>query len=429
MSKMSKNFLAGFISVFILCTASYASDWTGYFAVDWDAVGDYTSEKLDDVSQFFSGLFGHDDKKTVSSPDENEKLPPYLASDWDKLTDSLSDALQLRDKHEKLPKSSWLPFTEDQKSNAEKINALLDIALKILINGEAGDMRREAIELRSKLAKQRIELDDLRNKRINAPESSYLFWELTRGKADKKIAELEKEIKDGENRIKSVNSKLTESLKEIGLELDETQIDILLNSVTGDDLMKNSIVFSNVKIVVEKLEELSQNETNSFEITRRYTGMYLVLNDLLIHTQEELVRKIDNEYKPELALIIKEAEKLRKDALTKSNQNVYSKAQRESFAANAKSNAITVQVANLYRELLESQRLSTSESIKSLKLNRDLAENTYRTVRSSGELRGLIHSGLSLFDSIGTLSMPELKIFESGAMRLEFDEINRRLKK
>ena len=69
------------------------------------------------------------------------------------------------------------------------------------------------------------------------------------------------------------------------------------------------------------------------------------------------------------------------------------------------------------------------DSIKSLRLNRDLAENTYRTVRSSSELRRLIHSGLEAFDTVTNITMPELKIFESGIMRSEFDEINRRLKK
>ncbi|MBQ6001352.1 MAG: hypothetical protein IJL18_00690, partial [Synergistaceae bacterium] len=72
-------------------------------------------------------------------------------------------------------------------------------------------------------------------------------------------------------------------------------------------------------------------------------------------------------------------------------------------------------------------RLSVMNSIKSLRLNRDLAENTYRTVRSSGELRRLIRSGLEAFDTVTNLEMPELRIFESGAMRAEFDEINRRL--
>ena len=202
-----------------------------------------------------------------------------------------------------------------------------------------------------------------------------------------------------------------------------------MNSVTGDDLLQNGVVFDNVKKIVVKLEELAQNDSNSLDITRRYSGLYLVLNDLLIYTQDELIKKIDLSYKPSLAAIIKEAGELQRDAQNKSRNRAYTQAQRDSFIQNAESNALTLKVANLYVKLLDQQRNATLESIRSLKLNRDLAENTYKTVRSSGELRGLIHSGLSLFDTINALKMPELKIFESGAMRLEFEEINRRLKK
>ena len=413
---MSKKFFASLVLVLVLCGGAYASDWTSYFHIDFDKVGGY-----------ISGLFGKDKKDNNA---QDEILPQHLASDWDSLTEKLTDALKLRDKNDSLPKSSWIPFKEDQKSNAKKINALLDAAMKILVNGKAGDMRREAGELREKLSAQRIELDELRNKRINAPESSYAFWRMTKDKADKKINELENEIKNGEQRLKDINENLASALKNIGLELDGKQTEILLNSVTGDDLLKNTIIFSNVKSIVTKLEALSQNETNSLEITRRYTGMYLVLNDLLIHTQEELVKKIDGEYKPKLNLIAAEAQTLRKDALARSTRKAYTPEQRKSFQANAKSNEMTIQVANLYGDLLNSQRESTIKAIKNLKLNRDLAENTYRTVRSSGELKGLIHSGLSLFDALDSgLAMPELKIFESEVMRLEFEEINRRLKK
>ena len=157
--------------------------------------------------------------------------------------------------------------------------------------------------------------------------------------------------------------------------------------------------------------------------------MYLVLNDILIHTQEELIRKMDNDYKPRLSELIKDAEALRKQALRRSNDKAYTSSQRKSFALNAKSNATTIEAARLYGELIESQKSSLMKSIRALMLNRDLAENTYKTVRSSGELRGLIHSGLNAFDAVNRLSMPELKIFESGTMRAEFDEINRRLKR
>ena len=419
----------------MLNSAAFASsDWTSYFQIGFDEISGYVTDLFksdkDDKKDENSTIVSEEPKPVEKKAEKNEEiLPEKIAADWDELTEDLTGALKLRDKNESLPKSSWNPFKEDQKDNAKKINKLLDAAMKILVNGEAGDMRKEAGELRDSLAKKRIELDDLRNKRISAPESSYAFWTLTRDKADKKISELENDIKKGEERLKNINAELTDSLKKIGLELDESQTEILLNSVTGDDLLKNAIIFSNVKGVVTKLETLSQNDTNSLEVTKRYTGMYLILNDLLILTQDELIKKIDGNYKPKLNLIISEAKNLRKDALSKSNNKAYTLDQRKSFAANAKSNEMTIQVANLYNELLNSQRSGALDSLKSLKLNRDLAENTYRTVRSSGELKGLIHSGLSLFDSIDGLTMPELKIFESEVMRLEFEEINRRLRK
>lgn len=427
---MRKKLLAAAVMVCVLGSQAYATDWSSYLKFDWESVSGYASEKWNDATDYVSGLFAKKSEDvTPSEKVSGDNLPGTIASGWDKLTGTLGKALNLRDKQDSLPSKSWIPFMEDKESNAKKINSLLDTALSILVNGEAGDVRKTASAIRESLTKQRNELDELRNKRITAPESSRLPWKLTKSKADERIAQLQEEIADSEEALVTINTKLTEALKKIGLELDEKQTDILLNSVTGDDLLNNTIVFANVKVVVAKLEELAQNDTNTLEITRRYTGMYLVLNDLLLHTQEELVRKIDGEYKPKLNGIITEADNLRKEALAKSNQDIYSKEQRKGFASNAQSNAMTIQVAKLYTELLDSQRAGTMESIKSLRLNRDLAENTYKTVRSSGELRGLIHSGLKLFDAVDTLKMPELKVFESGVMRIEFDEINRRLKK
>ncbi|MBR1486823.1 MAG: hypothetical protein IJ597_06170 [Synergistaceae bacterium] len=433
---MKKFFLAVLIlSVVFNSLPALATEWTSYFQIGWDEITNsvtdlFTSDKDENKEEN-----NKTEEKTPAasikneSPQQSENLPPKITSDWGNLTENLTEALKLRDKNESLPESSWNPFKEDKESNTKKINKLLDAAMKILVGSEAGDLRKEAGLLRESIAKKRVELDEMRNKKINAPESSYAFWTVTREKAEKKISELENEIKNGEVRLNNITAELTRELEKQGLELDETETEILLNSVTGDDLLRNAIIFSNVKSVVAKLETLSQNETNSFEITKRYTGMYLVLNDLLILTQDEFIKKIDGEYKPKLNLIIGEAEALRKTALSKSNNKNYTPDQRKSFAANTKSNEMTIKVAKLYGDLLNSQRASTLESLKSLNLNRDLAENTYRTVRSSGELKNLIHSGLNLFDSIDGLKMPELKIFENDTMRLEFEEIDRRLRK
>ena len=398
-------------------------------AFDWDDISQYATDTWDGITDYVMGWFSPDN--TTPSGEivtvKDGTLPDNIADDWDKLTGSLDDALVLRDKQESLPDSSW--FGEDKVSNSQKINELLDRAVMILSGGEAGSTRSNAVKLRAKISSLRTELDTLRNERITAPESTYFFWRNTKSKIDAKISETENAISRTETEISALTAKLSQELHEIGLDLTEAQTDILINSVTGEDILQNTIIFDNVKAVVTKLEELSQQDNNSLEITKRYTGMYLVLNDLLIHTQEELVRKVNADYKPKLTEIMREAENLRRDALSKSRNKAYTSSQRQAFSQNAKSNETTIEAARLYGKLLDSQKLSLMTSIKALRLNRDLAENTYRTVRSSGELRGLIHSGLNAFDSITNLSMPELKVFEGVIMREEFDEINRRLAK
>ncbi|MBQ6664641.1 MAG: SAM-dependent DNA methyltransferase, partial [Synergistaceae bacterium] len=263
-------------------------------ATVWDDFSGYVSNAWNDFTGYVMSWFNDDEKPVI--PGDN--LPGNIAGNWDRLSGTLNDALTLRDKQETLPDSTWMPFTEDKASNGKKINELLDRALVILSGGNAGNARADAVRLRARISTLRTELDELRNNRITAPESTYMLWRKTKPKIDAEIAEKEREISRTEAEMSSINSRLTEELRGIGLELTEAQTDILLNSVTGEDILQNTIIFDNVRSVVSKLEELSQKDTNTLEITKRYTGMYLVLNDILIHTQEELIRKMDNDYKP-----------------------------------------------------------------------------------------------------------------------------------
>ncbi|MBQ8691750.1 MAG: hypothetical protein IJ520_01235 [Synergistaceae bacterium] len=390
-----------------------------------DDAAQTVSSGWDAVTGVFTGSTPEQEIQNASN--DQGKLPEYISDEWDKLTNNLLKALDLKDENETLPESAW--FGKDKNSNNKRINKLLDIAVKILMQGNPIDLRKQAAELRAKGADLRAEADKLRNKRITAPEKSKMPWGDTRSSIDKNLAELEQSIKDNENALKQLDESLAGAMREIGLELTQEQIDVLLSSVTGDDLLQNTVIFANVKKVVEKLADLSKGDNNNLDINRRYTGMYLVLNDLLIYTQSGLVQKIDKDYRPRLEKIITEADAVRRDALSKSRSKNYNDAQRSTFKLNAEANEMTIKVARLYIELLKTQRTSINNNLKDLIKNRDVAESTYRTVKSSGDLRNLIHSGLELFDSIHSLSMPELQPFESDAMRREFEEINKRLKK
>ncbi|GHS95914.1 hypothetical protein AGMMS50276_13330 [Synergistales bacterium] len=427
-----------FIGLFVFCGMSEASvgivaDPLPYARWIWDLA-------VESGSELWNWAW---ESKSTESVSADAAMPRQLASDWGKLSSTLKDTLELRDKQETLSDAVW--FGENKRSNAAKIDALLEKAIGILLQGDAEELRRESIRLRDvEIPAMRGERDELRNKLVSAPESSKMSWVLkipgaselpgaslvmTRSDIEARIAEIDARIKSKESALTEIRAKIAASLRDMGMKLDDTQIDILLTSVTGEDLFQNTIIFTNVKHVVEKLSELSREDIDNLELTRRYTGMYLVLNDILIATQEGFIEKIDKTYKPQIAAIRASAEKLRSDAARYAVSDVYTESQKKAFSVNAQANAMTVRVANLYAELLDGQKKTVTNGLADLRLNRRVAENTYRTVQSTGDLRALIRSGLNLFDSMQSLLMPQIQPFENDAIRKEFEEINRRLKR
>ena len=184
-----------------LSVRAECADWTSYFRFEWPEWLTW---------------------KTEASTDP-------VSDNWDNLTDKLGRTLELRDKQETLPKTSWIPFRDNQKRNAERINALLDEAVNILMNSEAHEIRKNAAELRDTLTKQRTELDSLRNKRITAPEKSSLPWVMTKAKADEKIARLQEEIVDTERRLTADIGTFPERLKPISRNPHLTDLDTAIN--------------------------------------------------------------------------------------------------------------------------------------------------------------------------------------------------------
>ncbi|GHV45600.1 hypothetical protein FACS1894204_05150 [Synergistales bacterium] len=330
------------------------------------------------------------------------------------------------ERRESLPEAAY--FREDKVSNAKKLNSIRSEMMEILLQDDAIALYKESKVIRAKIPALQVERDALRNNLISARDSSWLPWEKTRGKIEERLALLDKEIADARARELTLRGEIALSLRDMGIGLDEAQIDTLLSSSMDDDLIQNAAVFTNVKKIVEKLGELSGNSSDSISITLRYAGMYLALNDLLIYTQKELVRKIDSDYKPRVAVISREAAALREEALRGASDRKFTDQQRSAFDANARANATTISAAVVYTKFLDSQRRNSLRSLENLERNFALAANTHKTVKNASDLQGVIRSGLALFDSLQSLTMPDIQPFENEAIKREFEEISRRLK-
>ncbi|MBQ8693920.1 MAG: hypothetical protein IJ520_12365, partial [Synergistaceae bacterium] len=137
---------------------------------------------------------------------------------------------------------------------------------------------------------------------------------------------------------------------------------------------------------------------------------------------------IDNDYMPRLKELIDENALLRAEA-EKGRMTKYKniEQQRQLQILLAKQDK-TLEAGQFYMKLLEAQRKEAEHQIEIFEDNRELADLAYNIEQNALGMIDLVNTGFLHFDSIKTMAMPSLQIFEDDAAAKELEVINARLK-
>lgn len=352
-------------------------------------------------------------------------LPEAVMSEWENLTGTLAEATVLREKQKRLPESSWLGA--DRQKTGAKIAKLLRRAQGILLSSETLKLVDRSEEIKERLPKLYQRIEEYKNKRIGAPQKSYNPFVKTVKDCDETIAEAEKDVKRLRGELAQIRDAIAAELRGWGLKLTDAQTDVLFSSVVGDSLLRNAVIFENVKGVTAQLTQLMAQNKDDTSIARKYYGMYVTLIDVLLDTQYGFVNKIDGEWRPQVKKISEGAAASLKEARAALNRSDFSADQKAIFRSNAASNEMTVKAAEQYLKLLDNQKASVQNCIRSIERDREVAANTYATVQHISDMNAVIQSGMQLFDMLAAMQLPEIQAFDSSGVRREFDEITRRL--
>ena len=175
---------------------------------------------------------------------------------------ALDSALDFFDDKEKLPAEQELKFYDflsaNKESHERKIEGYLDTAAEALGLSSISDRRIRIGELRDKMAAQRKKITLYERKKISAPDKTYNPLSVTKTGYQKKIDSAKSGIEGLELSIASEKEALVAELKRIGMDLDEEKIDLLLESITGDEFVRVSIIFDNAKAFALELEQLTE---------------------------------------------------------------------------------------------------------------------------------------------------------------------------
>ncbi|MFQ5639861.1 MAG: hypothetical protein ACE5IR_17925 [bacterium] len=340
----------------------------------------------------------------------------------------LNGALDRVDKHKDLPRSAW--FSEDQGSNVKEIRKLLDEMIEILGISDINGYRQEISSLEQNIQESKEKIVEYNQKKITAPKDSFfglhdIPFRVTKKGYQNRVEGQYELIDEYEKRIEDIGSQLAAELSKIGLALTGEQLDLLLSSVVGNDMISMSIVFNNVREITIELEKLTNESGENVDAARRYYGVYTVLLRVLDRMQKKFIDDVDRKYIPTIEKYLGEAKRNiaeAKAAISKGQGN------REILENNIAANKLTQKASQVYRSHLDEQRKYVQELNEALADDIFTAENTYKTVSLSSNVIAMLRVGIQEFEALINLKIPEIRIFENQDMKVEFRKLTNRMK-
>jgi hypothetical protein len=356
--------------------------------------------------------------------DARESLTPAQADAfgqvWTNVVPKLEQTVSLEEAQRDLPDRAW--FRRDKADADAEINQLLNETVAILSTSPVQRYRDEIQATEQRIAAARAEIDRYRKDRIAAPTKS--LTARTVEDYDRLIDEREQDIRRYGTELGRIKQEFAAELRAMGLDLSDEQVEFLLSTVVGDNIVDLGIVFDNVKAITVQLEQLVRDSGEDMQSARRYYGMYVVLLRALNRMHLDVEQAIEQRYVPQINDIATRAQALSEE--TQTWRNHPEKA--EVLAANLQAQQVTIQAAGVYRDYLKQQAAQVQSARAALQEDIATAWNTYETVRVSGELVDLVKSSQQLLDGLLERQVPALRPFQNLEMQREFAKLTEQLR-
>lgn len=320
-------------------------------------------------------------------------------------------------------------WAETKESRMKDVQELLNAALDVVTDVPLVDLQKKISAANKRIQQLENQITALRERRLSAPQDSLLPGILsdTVSSIDDEIADLKKRISENRQEIAKTKLEIQSALFASGIEVTSDQLELLLGSVLGGDLIKMVAAFDASRKIDERLAQLMASTGGEIKTSRRYFAMHAALFAMLVHAQNHVIDKIDQVYMKRMSAILKEIRRTRAETrklLRGKNRDD----QIRVLNANLKAQAFSERVAIFYRDYLKTQRAQLVRARAKSKRDLKIADNTYSTVEASFQLRALIDDAKSSFKALQMLEAPGFdQVFKNKELREEFENITEKL--
>lgn len=361
----------------------------------------------------------------ISSSLRAEEQSPRSRELWQESRDPMLKVMELENTRQDLPKSKWL--SRDQKDLDQDINRILDEVVDMMQISGLTEAREAYRDLDARILKRRAEIRDLREATLSAEEdkSPLEFYKKTRADYEEELDALEVDVENLQDQQMAEIGKMMEAYENMGLDLSEQQVRFYLTSISGADMMNLSAVFENIRALNLQLEELVKQSPDDPEAARRYYGIHVTLIRTMLQAHVHVLERIDDLYLDR----IKELEK-GNDALMKETRGLIRFAEEQHqglLESSYRTQKVTAQALDLYRDHLKSVRDQVYEAKKALDQRFQVAMNAYQTIQIAATLAEEMQSAVKDLSALREMHLPALIPLNDEALQQKFNEITREL--
>jgi hypothetical protein len=345
----------------------------------------------------------------------------------------LQDTAKNRSDAKKLPSREdfLIPplFSETREDREKKVRDLLDGAMGVVTEVPVVDVQKRIEERRKNIRDLENRIVRLRERQMTAPKDGMLPGIIT-----DTVDSLQRDLEDANKRIAGNREDIGKAKKEVadalaksGVQMNQAQVDMLLDSVMSGDLVRLIAVFNSAKAIDGQLGKLMSQSGDNLGAARKYFAMHAALFAMLVHAQDIAIGKIDTQYMPKLEAITSDIAKARtktEELLRADNRPD----QQRTLKANRDSQKLSEEAAKGYRRFLMQQREQLAAARKRSAHDLRIADNTFETVEASYQLRNLMRDSAASFEAIQKLEAPTFEqIFKNEDLRREFENLTRKL--
>ncbi|MBO4620288.1 MAG: hypothetical protein J5654_09275 [Victivallales bacterium] len=315
---------------------------------------------------------------------------------------------------------------EDKSLFHRRSKGLLRDAFEVVASDTGLKAYDEIRALQAEQTKLSDEANDLKANRWGYPDSSKNPFAMTRDKCDKRLKEIDERNMQINARINAQTGVLLNDLNRYGKIIDRKYLDYLLVSAEGEDvfqLLNTATLLKQVQYAIRR--QMEEGGGNAAQV-EHYVGLYLVILKGWEQAHQVGLENIEKKFLPKLAEIQKEAEQNTRDTreLLKTHADEASH-----LEANLRISQNTIEVSKAYNEILVRKQQDLKESLGRLKSKIEVAQNTYRTVKTASGLLKLINDSSQEYEAILNFDPPLLDTIYADQMLDAFKEVSAQLKK